>query len=47
MRKFSFVLMALGVIIIIIGLLTFTNLNTVNAVDSHRWTIYINGMKSL
>jgi hypothetical protein len=46
MRKFSFVLMAVGVIIIIIGFLTFTNLNTVNAVDSHRWTIYINGIRS-
>jgi hypothetical protein len=46
MKKFSYVLMAIGVIIIIIGFLTFTNLKTVNAVDSHNWTIYINGVKS-
>jgi hypothetical protein len=46
MKNFSYALMAIGTIIIIIGFLTFTNLKTVNAVDSHNWTIYINGAKS-
>lgn len=38
--------MLIGITIIIIGFLTFTNLTTVNAVDSHNWTVNINGLKS-
>lgn len=46
MKKVSYMLIVLGVIICIIGFATFNNLKTVNAVDSHPWTININGIRS-
>ena len=38
--------MGLGIIGMIIGYVLFQNLNHDNAVDSHNWTININGFKS-
>lgn len=46
MKTASKVLIALGIIAIIVGQLTFRNLNYVNAVDAHAWTININGIYS-
>lgn len=46
MKKRSMFLIFLGVIMIITGLIAFNNLTTVNAVDSHRWTINLNGYES-
>lgn len=38
--------MVLGIVIGIIGLMIFRDLNYVNAVDGHAWAININGAKS-
>jgi hypothetical protein len=46
MKKSSIWLMAIGIIGMVIGCLLFRNLNYDNAVDSHNWTININGIKS-
>jgi hypothetical protein len=46
MKKFGITFMALGIIVMIVGCLIWPNLNHSNAVDSHSWTIYINGYKS-
>ena len=46
MKKASIILMAAGVVIMIVGSIIFRNLNYVNAVDSHSWTININGINS-
>ena len=46
MKKFGYSFMALGLIIMIIGLLIWPHLSHVNIVDSNPWTIYINGYKS-
>ncbi|WP_316830090.1 hypothetical protein [Pedobacter aquatilis] len=46
MKKASYLLMILGVIISILGFATFTHLKAVNPVDSHPWTININGLRS-
>ena len=46
MKKTSTWLIALGVIMMIAGCLIFTNLNHLNAVDSHNWTINVNGIRS-
>ncbi|MFD0794851.1 hypothetical protein ACFQZX_14585 [Mucilaginibacter litoreus] len=46
MRKCSYWMMVLGVVTIIAGCLIFRNLNHVNAVDSHNWTINVNGILS-
>jgi hypothetical protein len=46
MKKTSIWLMIGGVVIMIAGCLIFRNLNHVNAVDSHSWTINVNGIRS-
>lgn len=46
MKKSSIVLIIAGIAVMILGSFIFTNLNYVNAVDSHAWTININGIKS-
>ena len=46
MKKSSVVLMTGGIALIILGSFIFKNLNYINAVDSHAWTININGIKS-
>lgn len=46
MKKSSIVLIVAGIAMMIVGSLIFNNLNHVNAVDSHVWTININGIKS-
>jgi hypothetical protein len=46
MKKSSIILMVAGIVIMIAGCLVFRNLNYVNAVDSHSWTININGLNS-
>jgi len=46
MKKSSIVLIVAGIAMIIVGSFIFNNLNYVNAVDSHAWTININGIKS-
>jgi len=46
MKKSSIVLMVTGIVIMVAGCLIFRNLNYVNAVDSHSWTININGLNS-
>lgn len=46
MRKLSIIMIVAGVITMIAGCLVFRNLNHVNAVDSHSWTININGLNS-
>ncbi|SEB06459.1 hypothetical protein [Pedobacter hartonius] len=46
MKRAGILMIIIGVITIIAGLLTFTDLTTVNAVDSHNWTINLNGIKS-
>ncbi|MBB2149083.1 hypothetical protein [Pedobacter gandavensis] len=46
MKTTSKVLIVMGVIMTIIGLVVFRNLNYVNAVDGHDWAININGAKS-
>jgi uncharacterized membrane protein len=38
--------MSLGTILMIAGCLIFRNLNHMNAVDSHNWTINVNGILS-
>jgi hypothetical protein len=47
MKTSGKVLIVIGIIIIIIGYFTTRNLNTVSAVDSHSWTININGINSI
>ncbi|WP_143822933.1 hypothetical protein [Mucilaginibacter sp. MD40] len=46
MRKSSYWMMILGAVIMIAGCLIFRNLNHINAVDSHNWTINVNGILS-
>lgn len=46
MNKSSIGIMALGAILMIAGCLIFTNLNHGNVVDSHTWTINVNGIRS-
>ncbi len=46
MKTSSKVLMVLGIITVIAGMLIFRDLNYVNAVDAHAWSININGYKS-
>jgi hypothetical protein len=46
MKKSSIVLIVAGIAMIIVGSFIFRNLNYVNAVDAHAWTININGIKS-
>jgi len=46
MKKSSILLMIGGITLIILGTFIFRNLSYVNAVDSHAWTININGIKS-
>ncbi|MBB6499366.1 hypothetical protein HDF25_001507 [Pedobacter cryoconitis] len=46
MKKSGTVLMIGGIILLILGTFIFKNLNYVNSVDSHPWTININGIKS-
>jgi len=46
MKTASIILFVLGAASIIAGFLFFRNLNTVNAFDSHPWTININGARS-
>ncbi|ATP56279.1 hypothetical protein CPT03_07235 [Pedobacter ginsengisoli] len=46
MKTSSKILMVLGAIITIVGMLVFRNLQYVNAVDGHAWTININGINS-
>ena len=46
MKKLSYIMLILGIIAIAIGQFAFTHLHTVNAVDSHRWAININGIRS-
>ena len=46
MNKTSVCFIALGVILMIVGCLLFRNLNHVSAVDSHSWTINLNGINS-
>lgn len=46
MKTASIILFILGAASMAAGLLLFRNLNTVNAFDSHAWTININGIKS-
>ncbi|MGY0039383.1 hypothetical protein [Pedobacter sp. NJ-S-72] len=46
MKKSSIVLMIAGIVIMIVGSFIFGNLNYVNPVDAHVWTININGMES-
>ncbi|WP_460693792.1 hypothetical protein [Mucilaginibacter puniceus] len=45
-RKVSFILGITGIVAIIIGQLFFTDISTLNAVDSHSWGISLNGIKS-
>jgi uncharacterized membrane protein YgdD (TMEM256/DUF423 family) len=46
MKKSSIVLIIAGIAVMILGSFIFSNLNYVNAVDAHAWTININGIKS-
>ena len=46
MKTSSKILIILGVVITIIGMFVFRNLQYVNAVDGHAWTININGINS-
>ncbi|RAJ26379.1 hypothetical protein LY11_03823 [Pedobacter cryoconitis] len=46
MKKMNVLLIIIGIVFIGAGFLTFTNLTTVNSVDSHAWTINLNGIKS-
>ncbi|MCY1555310.1 hypothetical protein D9M68_919610 [compost metagenome] len=46
MKQSSIVLIIAGIVMIIVGSFIFNNLQYVNAVDSHAWTININGIKS-
>lgn len=46
MKKTSFWFMTAGIIMMIAGCLIFRNLSHVNMVDSHTWTININGIRS-
>lgn len=46
MKTTSKVLIVMGIIIAILGLWVFRDLNHVNAVDGHDWTININGARS-
>ena len=46
MRNSGKILIALGVVIMLIGCYIFRNLNHVSAVDSHSWTINLNGINS-
>ena len=45
-KKTSILLVIIGIIAIFIGELFFTHINTANAVDSHSWGIYLNGIRS-
>jgi len=46
MKKASYLLTALGILACVVGFFTFTDLKTINPVDSHPWTININGIRS-
>lgn len=46
MKTSSKVLFVLGIVIVVAGMILFRNLNYVNAVDAHPWTININGLNS-
>ena len=46
MKKTSIGLLIAGVVIMIAGCFIFGKLNVDNMVDSHPWTININGIKS-
>ncbi|MNI71518.1 hypothetical protein D3C87_403960 [compost metagenome] len=46
MKKTSYYLMAGGLVLLLVTLLTGGPLNAINPVDSHPWTININGIRS-
>ncbi|MBB2146324.1 hypothetical protein GM921_12555 [Pedobacter sp. LMG 31464] len=46
MKKASIVLIVVGIVMAIVGSFIFNNLNYVNAVDAHAWSININGIRS-
>lgn len=46
MKKSAIVLIIAGIAMMIVGTFIFKDLNYVNAVDAHAWTININGIKS-
>ena len=46
MKTTSIYMMIIGIIIMVIGCFMFNGLNTVNAVESQRLTININGFRS-
>ena len=46
MKKSEIFMIGLGLVMMVAGTLLFTNLKSVNAVDSHAWTINLNGIKS-
>ncbi|WP_090768380.1 hypothetical protein [Pedobacter soli] len=46
MKKTSYYLMVGGLVLLVAALLTGGQLNAVNPVDSHPWTININGIRS-
>lgn len=45
-KQLGSILMVAGAAVVIAGNLLFRNLHYVNAVDSHAWTININGIRS-
>jgi hypothetical protein len=45
-KRYSIVLVVLGVIAIIVGELMFSHVSTANAVDSNSWSINLNGIRS-
>ncbi len=45
-QQLGIYLMVIGAIVVIAGDILFKNLHHVNAVDSHAWTININGIRS-
>ncbi|WP_316846419.1 hypothetical protein [Pedobacter psychrodurus] len=46
MKKAIYCMMTAGLIVLVVALFTTGHLNSVNAVDSHPWTININGIHS-
>ncbi|MCJ8208907.1 hypothetical protein MUY27_04250 [Mucilaginibacter sp. RS28] len=46
MKKSEFGMIAGGIVLMILGVLLFSHLKHQNAVDSHTWTININGIRS-
>lgn len=46
MKNASYSMMIAGIIVLVIAFSTTGHLNSVNPVDSHPWTININGIRS-